>query len=508
MALRLTIDGVDITAKVKHDEAVAVYNDILNTRTTLHVSEINDIGNTLTLSPGEAVLLEDVQASQTIQSTDGFDLQSSDGHDMQAPDVTALFGGTIDRLSHGMVGNLASTWHRLAFEAVSFDEIAERHIVAEIYEGQFAGVIARDLVADFLAADGVSDDGIQDGPVIPYVLFNYITVAAALNKLSEFTGGAMIWWIDANKVLRFQSRETTTAPFTITDADYHARSFEVGRQRERYRNRQIIRAGRDLTDAQVETFKGDGARRTFNVAFPVGKEPTITLDTGSGPVAQTVGIRGVEDGFQWYWNKDTTEISQDVGGTVLTSAHTLSVTYRGLFAVVVVVQDDAEVSARKAIENTSGKYEHVQDEPNIDSAQVAADTAFAMLQRDGTIPTTAEFVTREKGVRAGQLLSINLSREDLDADFLITEVRASFKFGDTFECAVSATDGGYVGGWVEYFHRLAAKQRAESVREDETLINVRVLSAPVLADVDLVLTAGAPDTKIGSMQIGWGEIAA
>jgi hypothetical protein len=74
-----------------------------------------------------------------------------------------------------------------------------------------------------------------------------------------------------------------------------------------YRNRQMV-SYEELTAVRTETFAGDGFTQTFGVEFPIALAPTVSVNG----VAQTVGIGGLEDGKQWYWNRGANEVAQEL----------------------------------------------------------------------------------------------------------------------------------------------------------------------------------------------------
>src|SRR5690606_21763127 len=146
---------------------------------------------------------------------------------------------------------------------------------------------------------------VQDGAVITRAVFNYNTVNSAFNEISEQTGFS--WFIDADKDVHFFSRETNVAPFAITTTSGNSRNLSVKRSKDRIRNVQYIRGGREASDPRTELFVGDGTRKTFTVSLPIASVPTVTVDG----IPQTVGIRGLEGDRDWYWNKEQNEVSQD-----------------------------------------------------------------------------------------------------------------------------------------------------------------------------------------------------
>ena len=118
----------------------------------------------------------------------------------------------------------------------------------------------------------------ETGPTIDKATFNYIYAADVFDQLADLTG--YHWYVDTSKGIHFEERTSTTAPFDQTDAsnDFLVGSLIETTDKKRYRNRQIIRAGTDLTSSRTETQSGNGTR-VFLMIFPVGTVPTIRLPT-------------------------------------------------------------------------------------------------------------------------------------------------------------------------------------------------------------------------------------
>ena len=273
--MELTIGGVSVTRLLQPGSLECT--DDLNARNTLRFTLRGPAATAPHPLPGQEVIL-----------------LADDG-------TTRRFAGTIDDPQETLLP--AGRWLVGHYTAVDFNQLPDRFLVVETYAGVATEAIARDLVTTYLAADGVTIGTIDAGPTITRKLFNYRPLTEALEWLTEQTGYP--WEITYRKVFHLRAPSGVGAPFAADRST--CLSMSARRPRGAYRNRQYIRAGHDLTRPRVESFTGDGTRRTFTVAFPAGAAPTVTVNA----VAQTIGIRGVETGHDWYWNKESTEISQD-----------------------------------------------------------------------------------------------------------------------------------------------------------------------------------------------------
>lgn len=381
------------------------------------------------------------------------------------------FGGVISRpvarfaslggggLIHGIT---CADWHYFA----------DKRIIAKAYENTDAGDIVRDIITNYLADEGIQVGNIQAGIEIVQAVFNYIRISDALDSLCEKAG--FEWTIDANKFLHFFARSAFVAPVNITETS-DIKNVEVEPAAEDYRNKQYIRAGKDVTDPQTVEFKGDGKNKSFIFPYELAKEPVVKVDG----VTQTVGIRGLEDGQQWYWNKGDKIISQDDNVTPLSASQTLSVTGQGYFDIIVLSYEPDAIEAQKAIEGGTGIHEDVLDDPYLTSRAAAFESASAKLRRYARIGNRVTFDTKITGLRAGQLINIDLPSFDInETDFLIESIKAS-ELGThdgRLLYQVSAVDGAASGGWANFFKKMATRGQAfvirENIQENEILITL------------------------------------
>ena len=377
-----------------------------------------------------------------------------------------LFHGTIENVEFTRLR--ASGQRRFACDLVDWNQLADRRQVAKEYLNLASGAIVNDLITNYLAAEGVvASSFVDNGPLVTKFVANYLDVRQVLDDLAELIGYG--WYIDYDKRLHWFPMETNVAPFTLDGTTVLRASLPASRSsRSQYRNVQYVRAGKDLTDVLVETFKGDGESRTWNVAYPVASVPTIEVDTGGGYVVKTVGIRGVDQAKDWYWNKDTTEISQDSGGTVLASTHKLRVTYVGLYDVIVAAKRDSLVSERQTVEGGSGLYEHLENFTNLDGQDLALDKARGLLDKFGRIPRVLTFQTDLPCLQAGMIAPANFTEMGLTGNWLIESVRIK-NMGTFLHYDCEAVDGEHLGGWIEFWKKFYESDRQFIARENEVI---------------------------------------
>lgn len=341
--------------------------------------------------------------------------------------------------------------------------LADKRLAPYTATNKTAGAIVNDLVTQFLAAEGVVATSVSAGPTIGSFISNYASCAACLDALAQKSQG-YTWWIDDSRQLYFGPNSPTPAPVTITDALIERDTEQVTHGNDLYRNTQYVLGGTAETAPQSATFVGDGAATSFTLGYPLASVPTITLNG----VAQTVGIKAVDTGKQWYWAKGDPVITQDSGGVKLVSTDTLAVpNYIGQYPVVTVSQDSAGINARQTREGgtTSGIVEAVATDTTLATTSDAFQTAAGYLARYSKDSETLTFVTQQSGFAQGQLATVNIPAYDLNnVSMLIEEVQlsdvgpAGSEVGVlyyTVKCVVGPLNT----SWVQFFGALANQQQ-------------------------------------------------
>lgn len=384
---------------------------------------------------------------------------------------TAVFGGIVQertikdaRASRGAKSGL----RRVDYECVCFSHLAERRVIAGAWQNTVAGDVVRDIVSRTLVRDGVTTDNVEDGPEIEYLAYTYQRVSKLLDDLAEKTG--YTWYIGPYRDLHFFSRESKTAPFSLTSSNQPYQSLSLREATEKYRNRQFVRGGKQQTDVRSETFSGDGRRRTFSVAFPIDEEPTVKVN---GTV-QELGIGGVEDNKQFYWNRGERSVYQDNDEPILESDDEVEVVYRGQIRLLMEKIDAAQVDERKDVEGTSGLHERVTRDADIRTRNQARDKATDLLRRFAEIREKLDFTTQKLGLEQGHILTVELPDLNIDAEYLIESVNYRVKDNNTFRMDVSALSGEPYGGWQDFFkHLVLETDEAIAAGKDEDVILLR-----------------------------------
>jgi hypothetical protein len=168
---------------------------------------------------------------------------------------------------------------------------------------------------------------------------------------------------------------------------------------------------------------------------------------------RTVGIRGVEDGFNWYWNKDSTELSQERGHIPLGPTDEMRVTYYGSYPSVTRLDRAGEQARRAAVDGSTGIVAAVSDNPGAETRAAAAAAAGAKLDLYAQSGRKLTFRTRTPGLVPGMILEADLpviAAEDL----LIEAVEITCPSSEWAEWTVTAVEGPASSTWAEWFARM------------------------------------------------------
>lgn len=421
MSYKLKIAGVDRTAYVKTGNVRLA--DTLDARTTLTFTLVVPDASATAVRPvrGNTVFFEEAGASS--------------------------FGGQIDRVTETLYRG--ADMHIFNCSCTDFTQICGRRLVYAMYSGQYDKEIITDLNTTWLSGEGITLTNCASGIVIPLITFEYKTVTEAINEICHRTGAS--WYIDPDKDLHYFFRTENPAPIEITDSSNNFKSFSHTGTRDKYRNREWLRIN-DCTTTLTENFYGDAQMRTFTVQYPIFQEPTVTIDAS----ASTVGIRGVDlsGTYDWYWQKGSTEISQDFAATTLTSLMRIRIEYIGYYPAVVLTDEVEEITDRIAAEGGAGIYDLVESDKSIYKSAEGLVKADSILGRYGFLPNTATIETEETGLLAGQLIKIELPQFGIDEYYYITSVTGAEIDGKRILRRVTAISGQDRGGWVSFFKSL------------------------------------------------------
>ena len=277
-----------------------------------------------------------------------------------------------------------------------------------------------------LLSMSVHDASIQPGVLIPQTAYsllnnNTISVAGICDDLVKQSGNFQ-WRINGTQ-LSFQQEQCTLALWAMTDLD----TVDDGNASwetipDAYRNQQWGVGGYDVI-ADTRVFLGDGIRTSFDVPFPIDSISSILV----GNIAQTIGIKGVDTGKQWYYTQGQTSLVQDSNASPISgTTQQLTVAYNGQANVSVCVTAPSEIAKMAARSNytTTGiieEPESLKGLPKLASITKCQGYLDQYAQDNYILKVS----TRRSGLAPGQLLPMFLKSLKVTngTGYLITDVK-------------------------------------------------------------------------------------
>lgn len=336
--------------------------------------------------------------------------------------------------------------------------------------------VLTDLVSLYLTNYGITlDAGQATGPTgsSPGLAWEYKFASEVIRDLTRLSGG-WVASITPSKVLSMVAPNlgSPSAPYALTDSASHVETFQWDQKSDLYANRVTLKCGGDKTKqvTQAKTLTStdisNGYFDFFAPATPTGGV-SGTLDTGGGPVAVTIG--GPGSNFIWTWDGGVSGRPRITPGTMGASAgNILTVTYTAQFPFF--YQKDAGVTPY--LDAPIYEYEDITD------ADAADDMATGLLAKHYQEPRTFSFVSRDSGWEPGQVVTINLSRFQLNTTGVITEVDAEVDENTLWTYNVKGITGVYQGSPLDYFRGLSGSGSGGS-SSFAAAINTSVISTTV-----------------------------
>lgn len=389
--------------------------------------------------------------------------------------VTAKFGGIIHNRSavqQDDEGNLLVT-----VEAVDWWAYLDWILVSGGYGTATVSLlqVLTDLVSIYLSPYGFTLSGSQaTGPTgsSPGLSWSYKWASEVIRDLSRLSGG-WVATITPGKVLEMKnpSLASPSAPFALTDEASHVENFSWSSKSDKYANRVVLKCGGDKTEAVTQaititaTDVSNGYVDVFASSTPTGGV-SATLDTGGGPVAVTIGGPGSD--FIWTWNGGTNGVPRITPGNMGASdGDILTVTFTAQFPFY--------YTKNAGVTPYIDAFFTYDDITNVDAAD---DMATGLLAQYYQSPKTYTFFTRDSGLEPGQVLTINLTKFQVNETALITGVTTTIDAEGHWGYDVTAVGGVYQGSPLDYMRTISGGGGGSS-SSYVSAINTSVISTTV-----------------------------
>jgi hypothetical protein len=389
--------------------AIAVYingilkNEVIKTKSIKIINSINEQVDTCTFIY-EKNLVNGVEAGARIDIYD-------------SKNIIKIFGGQIQKIKQNAFFPGSNTIN-YKVTCASWEKRLQSRIIAEVYENQYAGDIIKDLIDNYLPE--FSYINVQKGLLIDYISFNYKSLDNCIKAIAKETG--YNWYIDYEKDIHFFETTQNIAPFSLNDTSNNFKNFNISYDSSQIRNRILIQGGYFLEDYNLDVKVADGEQVTFRTAYKPFAPVKIYVDTGSGFVEKTLGVKNInESGFDFVldYNEKTVE---NLDLATLNSGDIVKITYKKEVLFFSQGEDSQSIANLKRIEGGDGIREYTIKDENIVTIDAANQRIKAELNDYANPKVKGSFSTTSYGLRSGQLLNIVLSNFEINTSYLIQKV--------------------------------------------------------------------------------------
>ena len=307
---------------------------------------------------------------------------------------------------------------KYAVECIDHTRDLDKILVIKSYTNTKGGDIIKDIIDTYTT--GFTYVNVQDGPTLNYISFDYVQVSEAITQIAEACGYQ--WYIDYDKDLYFFLKTDYPAAFQLDDDQEHYKELVLNYDISQLRNRVYVKSSKYETSDFTELFVGDGAAVTWACKYAANPLPHPTLELDG--IVKTVGWDGVDDPdlFDFMLNITTKVLSLGTFEGTPGVGEEIVVTYGADVPIMIRWDDEDSIAAVVAIEGGDGIHEFCITDNNIDTKEWAIDRAKADLLENADPVIQGSFLTNEKTIRSGQIITLSSVKRDITQDFLVQRV--------------------------------------------------------------------------------------
>ena len=331
-----------------------------------------------------------------------------------------IFAGIVVEIDNTVDGLLA--YNKIICK--DYTHLADQKLVTGTYTNKTAAYILNDIVTNYCPA-GFTANNVVAPTVVDSIVFNYVTVTAAIQKLISACGGAYDYYFDYVKDLHFFPNDYIIAPFSITDTsqNFDWQSLKVNTDLSQLRNKITVRGGLIAGTSVTNNQLADGKQRVFFVGYAL-TGITIAKALAASPtsfVTKTVGADGKDDptAFDCLYNPDSgLVIFPDSTKPAINDV----IQYTGVpsFSVIVQLQNPSSITQY-------GAYEYLIVDKTIITKATARNRAVTELLKYSQPLVTGSFNTRTSGLKAGQTITINSAKRGINDSYKIQRITTQLR---------------------------------------------------------------------------------
>lgn len=339
--------------------------------------------------------------------------------------VDKIFGGKILDVETKPMSGVGGIYFKVSCVDHTYE--MDKVLASKTYEDQTIADIISDLITSY--ASGFTTTNVSSTFTIKKIVFNQVPISACLKKLAEIV--QYDWYVDEDKDVHFFPKYENTAPFDLTDTNGNYINTTLKRVTDgsQITNRVKIRGGEyngEIFSDSI-TVKGNDSK-SFKLPYKFANL-TITLDTGGGPVAKTVGVDFIDDftSYDVLYNFQERTIRFEVA---LSDGDIIAFSGNPKVPVFAVSEDPISIALY-------GKVEKLIRDNSIESNEIARKRANAELYAYSEPIVDAQFKTYESGLRAGMVINFQSDNNGFDDELLIKEIVFKMRDHNNFEYIVS-----------------------------------------------------------------------
>ena len=268
---------------------------------------------------------------------------------------------------------------------------------------QPVGDIVRTLINDHASSVGLNLAGVTATDTVKGDVFDYITVAEALNRLA--TQSNSVWCVTAQKVLMFVPRDLIRRSSAVIDGETLEGDFELATDRQHLRTVQTVIGGPYQHGQRRQDFNGDGVSNEYGLHYLVSR-------------VIEVSVNGVSQDFNGPMDVWQVDVRRSVlVGAVLQPSDELSVLYNYNFPIVITRENAAAIAKYRDIHK-------LETDPALDTVDLAEARAESLLQRHDNPTRILRGTTRLGAIRnllEGTGVVVNFPRAGIDAEIWMVD---------------------------------------------------------------------------------------
>lgn len=402
MAIQLTIQGVDKTKQIQMN-SLRIDNILTNKRDTLEFSILNNTGDTYKPNLGAEVIVLD--------------------------GATTIFGGIITNIE-----SKANAYGIIQHEinCQDYTRLLDHKLVSNSFTNETVNDIMQFLKDNYFPS-GFTITNVDAPVVIEYVAFNYKPLAVCIQELANALN--YDWYVDYAKDVHFFAKESTPAPFNLSDSGgtHYYDSLVIRKDNSQIRNSIVVRGGEYIGSQLTTDIQTNGVDDIYPLPYKFS-------DFGATLTGVTLNI-----GIDYLDDPNNFDALHNYGEKILrfktsdtpSSGKTMKVSGKPHLPVILRYRSAQHINAMISAEGGDGIYEYLIKDSSINSREGAIQRAQGEILAYAETLSEGEFVTETSGLRAGMTITVQSTSRGINESFVINKVRTTQRTKDTFLYQVS-----------------------------------------------------------------------